>query len=64
MNEGPLTRKDVAVLLGVSVDQVRKNEFLWGLSKVRYDLNQRSVRYPRGAALRILKKCGVLKEQT
>jgi ribosomal protein L13E len=39
------SRKDVAALLGVTVDAVRRNEKRWGLDRARADLNCRCVRY-------------------
>ena len=49
-----LSRKDVAELLDVSVDQVRKNERRWGLNAARRDLNRRCIRYRTLMALAIL----------
>src|ERR1043166_5993545 len=49
-----VTRKDIAALMGVSVDSVRRNEVRWGLKLVRRDLNSRSVRYRRGDPLELL----------
>ena len=49
-----LSRKDVAELLEVSPEQVRKNERRWGLHAARRDLNQRCVRYKTLMALAIL----------
>ena len=55
-----LTRKDIALMLDVSVDAVRKNELAWGLGKARHDLNRRCVRYEGHRTLVILKKKGFL----
>jgi len=51
-----ITRKEVARLLEISVDQVRKNERRLGLQVVRCDLNARCVRYHATPALLILKE--------
>ena len=40
-----VSRKEVALLLEVSVDQVRKNEEKWGLLPAKQMLTPRSVRY-------------------
>ena len=51
-----LTRKDVALLLDCSPEQVRKNEVRWGLRGCRRDLNRRCVRYLSCLALVTLKR--------
>ena len=48
------TRKDVAGVLGVSVDAVRRNEKRWGIDKARVDLNARCVRYRHSMLMFIL----------
>lgn len=53
-----VTRKEIATLLEVSVDVIRKNERRWKLEDCRANLNARLVRYFRGktmAKLRLLK---------
>ena len=40
-----LSRKHIARLLDVSVDQVRRNETRWGLKPARRVFNLRFVRY-------------------
>jgi hypothetical protein len=52
------SRKDLATLLGVTVDQVRRNERRWGLDKARRDLNPRCVRYRRTEAMAVLRARG------
>ena len=52
------TRKDVAQLLNVSADQVRRNEKRWGLDQARVDLNCRCVRYSTLRMMRILRALG------
>jgi hypothetical protein len=52
------SRKDLATLLGVTVDQVRRNEQLWGLDKTRRDLNPRCVRYQKSQTMAILRVKG------
>ena len=52
------TRKDVAQLLTVSADQVRRNEKRWGLDQARVDLNRRCVRYSTSRMMRILRARG------
>ncbi len=54
-----LNRKDLAQILDVSVDQVRKNEKAWGLDAARYDLNLRVVRYDKERAELIIKERGL-----
>ena len=54
------TRKDVAQLLAVSADQVRRNEKRWGLDQARVDLNPRCVRYSTSRMMRILRARGFL----
>ena len=49
------TRKDVAGLLGVSADAVRRNEKRWGIDVARVDLNTRCVRYATVRLLLILR---------
>jgi hypothetical protein len=46
-----LSRKDIARLLDVSVDQVRNNEREWGLRRYRIFFNARFVRYRREKTL-------------
>ena len=38
-------RKELAQLLNVSPDQVRRNEVRWGLSQAKVILNRKTVRY-------------------
>ena len=57
------SRKDVAALLGVSVDQVRRNEKRWGLSAARVDLNCRCVRYATDKMLQIFRSLGFVEER-
>lgn len=40
-----ITRKHVAEMIGVSAEQVRRNEKRWGIDRARRDLNRRCVRY-------------------
>ncbi len=58
-----LTRKEIAGLLEVSVDQVRKNEGRWGLGPARVDLNARCVRYRCLKALAILEGRGFIERE-
>ncbi len=53
-----LTRQEVADLLCVTYDQVRRNEDRWGIRIARRDLNRRCVRYRAFIVLRILKARG------
>lgn len=52
-----ICRKDIAVMLDVSYDQVRKNEKAWGLKPVSF---ARCVRYNRVLAEKALKSRGLL----
>jgi hypothetical protein len=53
-----ISRKEIALRLGVSVDCVRRNESKLGLRAARMDLNPRVVRYHRSKAESILKVGG------
>lgn len=59
MNPTPhITRKELATLLDVSTDIVRKNEDRWGIADYRANFNDRLVKYFRArtlAKLRLLK---------
>lgn len=48
-------RKEISMLLEVSIDTVERNEKRWGLHKHRADLNVRMVRYHRAAVFKILR---------
>lgn len=64
MNPNPTktlwSRKDVAALLDITPDQVRKNEARWGLDSARRDLNRRCVRYASRLARSILQGLGFI----
>jgi len=51
-----LTRKDIAQMLEVTVEQVRENEVRWGLAPHRRDLNGRCVRYLAKEAIEALRR--------
>ena len=53
-------RKELAQLLNVSPDQVRRNEVRWGLSQAKVILNRKTVRYYKRVALLILKRRGFI----
>jgi hypothetical protein len=55
-----LTRKDIAAMLGISVDMVRKNEKNLGLKSARADINTRTIRYLRPKVESILAGRGLL----
>ena len=55
-----LSRKDIAELMDVTPDQVRKNEVRWGLRIARRDLNRRCVRYLACVAMPALKSRGYI----
>lgn len=55
-----LSRKDLAELMDITPEQVRKNEVRWGLRVARRDLNRRCVRYLAARALPILKASGFI----
>jgi hypothetical protein len=53
-----LSRKDIAVLTGMTVDEVSANEERLGLRPIR--INARNIKYERAAALLALKNAGLL----
>ena len=55
-----LTRQDVALMIDLSVDVVRRNEKRLGLSDIRVDLNKRSIRYRGAEARAALRARGLL----
>lgn len=55
-------RKQIAALLGITLEQVRKNERRLGLDKARQDLNKRCVRYDAEIAARELTKRGLIRK--
>lgn len=50
-----LTRKDIALMLGVTPRQVKRNEVRWGLRNARSQLNTRPLLYLSAKVLVILK---------
>jgi hypothetical protein len=57
-----LSRKDIARLLDVSVEQVRANEERWGLRSARRIFNVRFIRYRKKKALDALMALGLIDE--
>lgn len=55
-----LSRKDIARLLDVSVDQVRRNESRWGLKPARRGFNLRFIRYRRARVIEALRAMGLI----
>jgi len=55
-----LSRKDIARMLDVSVDTVRKNEKHWGLRPCMVRFNMRLVRYRKPKVIELLVASGVL----
>ena len=55
-----LTRKQIAQLLGVSVDIVRRNERQLGILEFKVKLNKRVVYYRAKESVRELKAIGML----
>ena len=55
-----LSRKDIARLLEVSVDKVRRNEAKWGLKAARLGFNLRFIRYRRARAFAALRAMGLI----
>lgn len=53
-----LTRKEIASMLNVSCDQVRKSEARWGILKARCDLSKRCIRYRSAFVLRVFQSKG------
>lgn len=53
-----ITRKEIAAMLDVTVDVVRKNEAEWGLIEARLDFNKRMIRYQSLMVRRILMSKG------
>ena len=56
-----LTRKDLALILGVSVDIIRHNEVRLGLIKYRVRVNKRLIFFRRAEALAELREMGLLR---
>lgn len=54
------TRQEIATMLDVTCDQVRKSEKLWGIKGARCDLSRRSIRYKAAIVLRIFRLKGWL----
>lgn len=50
-----ISRKEIALILGVSVDSVRRNEKPWGLSEYRVNLNARLVLYWRTGVMKLFR---------
>lgn len=60
MTQRPLlTRKDVALLTGMSIQWVARHESDLGLRAIRLRWKSRAVRYPRAQALALLADVGV-----
>jgi hypothetical protein len=55
-----LTRKDVAGMLEVSPDFVRRNEVTLGLDKAKVTIGKKLVRYRRRAVEAVLAGAGIL----
>lgn len=49
-----LTRKDIALLIGVTPRQVKRNEAKWGLDKARSQLGTRPLLYRTSLVVMIL----------
>lgn len=56
MNNKRLTRKEVAGLVGVSSDSVRRNEEAWGLTRAKVRANGRLIWYVASEAIAELRK--------
>lgn len=52
----PISRKEIAQLLDVSVRVVADNERRWGLDRMRFDYNPRMVRYSRQLVLAMFRQ--------
>jgi hypothetical protein len=55
-----ITRKEIAELLDISYDAVRKGEQRLGISQARRDLNSRCVRYCRRIVIFMFKQKGFI----
>lgn len=64
INRQLLTRKDVASLLEMSVEFVRRNETTLGLDKAKVIVGRRVIRYRRRAVEALLAVSGILPQQT
>lgn len=55
-----LNRNDICALIGphMSIDQIRKNEKIWGLDAARVHVNRRVVLYRYDVALNVLRRIG------
>ena len=63
MTKPLLTRKDIAQMLDVSVNQVWLNEERWGIRVARADLNKRCVRYRADVVLANFRARGFIPRQ-
>lgn len=54
MSRSFITRKEIAAILEVSVDTVRRQERAWGIFEFRRQLSARQIDYRRDAAMRAL----------
>jgi hypothetical protein len=52
-----ITRKELAQITGLTIDEIRANEERIGLKDARWNIN-RNVRYNRAKAMRALKRSG------
>ena len=55
-----LSRKDIAGLTGLTIDQVRKNETGLGITKAKVKVNRRCIRYKAAIAMQEMRKLGWL----
>lgn len=56
----PLTRKEIAQMVGVHPDTVARNEKLWGLDKAKVDTGNQTVWFIRSKACYILRQRGLI----
>lgn len=56
MKHKRLTRKEVAAMVGVSTDSVRRNEEAWGLTKAKVQANSRLIWYREQEAVEELQE--------
>ena len=55
-----ITRKEIADMLGVSVDTVERRETEWGLTKAKSAASRRPILFLKSSTIRILTARGLL----
>ena len=58
-----ITRKEIAGLISVSVNMVRRKEKKWGLDKCKLEISDRPIEYHRARAMVILERLSLINTQ-